>query len=109
MSSRDYPPISVKQVCEDMMWQDAYNIAWIGASNPKGVIRTISTYAGLFGYDHPAIEAMCDHLAFMLGHGLGPEFDILDQVRAEYARIVNAKVEHDRIEYGKLAMGKDRD
>jgi hypothetical protein len=90
---------ALKSKLEDRMWQDAYAIAWIGASNPKGVIHTISTYAGLFGYDHPAIEAMCDHLAFLLGHGLGPEFDILDQVRAE----------HDRIEYAKLAMGKDRD
>ena len=91
--------IVLKSKLEDIMWQEAYSIAWIGASNPKAVIRTINTRAEVFGYDHPAIEAMCDHLAYLLGHGIGPEFDILDQVRAE----------HDRIEYGKLAMGKDRD
>jgi hypothetical protein len=91
--------IVLKSKLEDIMWQEAYNIAWLGASNPKGIIRTINTRAEVFGYDHPAIEAMCDHLAFLLGHGIGPEFDILDQVREEY----------DRIEYAKLAMGRDKD
>jgi hypothetical protein len=85
------------------MWQEAYNIAWIGASNPKGIIRTINTRAEVFGYDHPAIEAMCDHLAFLLGHGLGPEFEKPSDAG------LRVLAEHDRIEYAKLAMGKDRD
>jgi hypothetical protein len=88
---------SLKSKLEDRMWQNAYDIAWAGASDhPERIIYMISAYAGLFGYDHPAIKAMCDHLAFLLGHGLGPNDDILDQLLEE----------HDRIEYAKLAISQ---
>jgi hypothetical protein len=66
----------------DELYQEAYSIAVVGASNPIAVAGTLHE-AMLFlsrkGFDHSdikesaAIRAIAAHLNFLLGQGLGPE------------------------------------
>jgi hypothetical protein len=66
----------------DELYEQAYNIAVIGASNPIGVAGTLHE-AMLFlsrkGFDHSdirnstPIRAIAAQLNFLLGQGLGPE------------------------------------
>lgn len=63
------------------LWRDAYNIAWIGASNPRGVERTLAQHTETYGPDHVAVRAIRGHLEFLKGNGLGPESDDLTTVR----------------------------
>ena len=62
-------------------WEDAYGIAYIGASNPKGVENTLNHWKSQ-GLDesHPAVRAIQGHLDYLNGKGLGPEFDDLEEV-----------------------------
>jgi hypothetical protein len=66
---------------ETALWRDAYHIAWVGASNPKGVARTLQAHQATFGADHIAVRAIRGHLDFLQGTSCGPEFDELDAVR----------------------------
>lgn len=66
------------------IWRDAYGIAVVGASNPRGVARTMVNYIdeGVTLRDSPALRAIFGHLEFLLGKGLGPEMDDLREVEA---------------------------
>jgi hypothetical protein len=64
----------------DAAWRDAYHIAWIGASNPKGVERSLTQHIATVGAGHVACKAMAGHLAYLRGHGLGPELEELGEV-----------------------------
>jgi len=79
------PAPTTEQV--DRAWNDAYLIAWVGASNPQGVARTMAPHRGILGPEHPAVKAISGHLAFLHGHGIGPEFDELDAVRDNGVRL----------------------
>lgn len=70
------------------LWRDAYGIAIVGACNPRGVSRTLTTYIDA-GYDlrHPAMRAIWGHLAFLLKQGLGPEIADLDIVSDTYREV----------------------
>jgi hypothetical protein len=72
---------------EDQAWRDAYYIADVGASNPKGVARTMEAHINTVGADHPAVRAIAGHLEFLQGHGIGPEFDDLAAVKANARRL----------------------
>jgi len=66
----------------DELYEAAYNIVVVGASNPVAVASTLHE-AMLFlsrrGFDHSdikesaAVRAIAGHLNFLLGQGLGPE------------------------------------
>jgi hypothetical protein len=58
---------------EDKLWSDAYHIAIVGASNPKGVRNTMVAHLATFGSGHPAVRAIEGHHAFLTGTSLGPE------------------------------------
>lgn len=67
---------------ERVAWRDAYYIAWVGASNPKGVARSLSQWLPILGSNHPAVEAITGHLAFLNGESMGPSSEVLDKVLA---------------------------
>jgi hypothetical protein len=71
----------------DAVWEHAYHIAWIGASNPKGVERTWLIDATRHGQDHPGVRAILAHLDFLHGQGIGPEFADFDAVRDNARRL----------------------
>lgn len=62
------------------LWEDAWHIAWVGGSNITGITHTYNKWSNLYGANHPAVLAIKGHLDFLHGRGLGPEFDVLDQV-----------------------------
>ena len=72
---------------DDALWRDAYYIAWIGASNPRGVAHTLDQYREEYGADHAAVRAIAGHLAFLNGDGIGPEFEDLDAVLSNARRL----------------------
>ena len=72
---------------EDQAWRDAYYIADVGASNPRGVERTLTETSGRVGSDHPAVRAIRGHLEFLRGESLGPSFGDLDAVRVNARRL----------------------
>lgn len=72
---------------EDRAWQAAYAIAWIGASNPDPVKRSISEYTQALGAQHHAVQAMQGHLDYLNGEGLGPPWELLDEVTANAQRL----------------------
>ncbi len=72
---------------DDAAWTDAYRIAWVGASNPRGVSRTLDEHSARFGVDHPAVRAIRGHLDFLRGHGLGPDLDKLRDVERNAKRL----------------------
>ena len=75
------------QTVVDKAWSDAYYIAWVGASNPKGVQRTLTEHTASLGETHPAVRAIAGHLAFLAGTSLGPDSDVLEQVLANARRL----------------------
>jgi hypothetical protein len=76
------------KITEDQLWRDAYNIAWIGASNPRGVRHSITQiFEAGFDDDHAAVRAIKGHLDFLEGRSLGPEFSDLDLVIANARRL----------------------
>jgi hypothetical protein len=72
---------------EDRAWQAAYAIAWVGASNPRGVTRSLTEYREALGPEHVAARAIAGHLAFLQGESIGPEFDELDAVLSNARRL----------------------
>jgi hypothetical protein len=72
---------------DDQAWRDAYYIATVGASNPKGVANALARHVGHLGDDHPAVRAIRGHLEFLQGTSLGPEFDDLREVGRNAARL----------------------
>ena len=62
-------------------WRDGYLIAWVGASNPRGVSFRLATHESELGPDHVAVRAIRGHLAFLQGEALGPDMDDLTAVR----------------------------
>lgn len=73
----------------DTAWSDAYYIADVGASNPKGVQYTLDKMITErhIPLDHPALRAIEGHLAYLHGNGLGPELDDLREVQANARRL----------------------
>lgn len=72
---------------EDKAWHAAYLIAWVGASNPRGVALALDEHSTAVGSDHPAVVAIRGHLDYLNGQSLGPAFDILDAVRENAGRL----------------------
>jgi hypothetical protein len=72
---------SMKTAVHTDPWEDAYGIAWIGASNPKGVQNTVDHWKqqGL-NEDEMPLRAMQKHLDYLNGDGLGPEWDDLTAI-----------------------------
>lgn len=74
-----------------LVWQDAYRMAWVGASNPTAVAATIAKWSATFtrigGTDaaknHQAIQAMVGQLLFLFHQGLGPKDDVMDTLTAK--------------------------
>lgn len=72
----------------DAAWRDAYGIAWVGASNPRGVQHTIDKHiAAGVDADHPAIQAMQGHLDYLEGRSLGPSSRVLQLVEDHHANL----------------------
>lgn len=71
---------------ERAAWRAAYHIAWVGASNPRGVARSIEQHTAAVGADHITVRLMRGHLDFLNGIGLGPELDDLDELSAYVKR-----------------------
>lgn len=73
----------------DTAWSDAYYIADVGASNPKGVQYTLDKMITErhIPLDHPALRAIGGHLDYLQGRGLGPELDDLREVQANARRL----------------------
>lgn len=69
-----------RQGNEQELWEDAWHIAWIGASNPRAVGHTLDKWVNLYGHDNDAVKAIQGHYDFMHGRGLGPDSDILDKL-----------------------------
>lgn len=61
------------------MWRDAYLIAVVGASNVKGVERTLESYRALGYGNRVPVRAIRSHLEYLQGKGLGP---LMDDYRA---------------------------
>ena len=78
----------MSKVTEDRLWRDAYYIAYIGASNPRGVRHSLTQIveAG-FDDNHAAVRAIKGHLDFLEGRSLGPEIADLDAVLANARRL----------------------
>lgn len=68
-------------ITTEQPWRDAYLIAWIGASNPRAVQRTLDTHTATYGPEHVAVRAIRGHLDYLEGNGLGPEMDALREVK----------------------------
>jgi len=81
MSDQDTTPAA------DAAYRAAYHIAWVGASNQKGVERSIAEHTATVGADHVAVRAMVGHLEFLRGNGLGPEMEELSEVRENGVRL----------------------
>lgn len=86
------------QETEDLMWHDAWRIAWIGAANPTAVAHTLSTHLGartrIVGTreagKHLALQAIAGHLAYLMGmtgYELGPSDESLQAVQANAKRL----------------------
>jgi hypothetical protein len=77
---------------QQAVWRHAYFIAYVGASNPVAVARTLMEdtaelrRTGLDVKRHVALRAMAGHLAYLYGIGLGPKVDDLDLVLGEAKR-----------------------
>jgi hypothetical protein len=74
---------------ERELWTRAWRINMPGASNPVGVARTLAeeSVKVLHAYnstqavrEHKALRAMAAHLAFLFGHGLGPDGEVLNEL-----------------------------
>ena len=72
---------------EDEAWRDEFHIAWIGASNPRAVMRTLNRHRAVMGEDHPAVRAITGHLAFLEGKSLGPSEELLGEVMEQAYRL----------------------
>lgn len=88
-------PAGQEQNPEGQAWRDAHGIACAGASNPLGVAGTLAAdikalrAAGLTTpavKAHPALCAIAAHLAYLFGHGSGPDPDLLRLVEARAAQ-----------------------
>jgi hypothetical protein len=72
----------------DQLWSDAYYIAVVGASNPRGVSYTYNRWLEKgIAAEHPALRAIKGHLDFLHGTALGPDFDDFDLVKANAVRL----------------------
>lgn len=67
---------------EGQLWRDAYRIAYIGASNPKGVRHTMVEHLKTFGSGHPAVRAIQGHLAFLEVMALAPKWTTSTKLRS---------------------------
>jgi hypothetical protein len=63
-------------------WVAAFRIAWIGASNPRGVQHSIDEHTATMGADHITVRLMKGHLDYLQGNGLGPDTGDLAAVLA---------------------------
>lgn len=80
---------------EDQIWREAYGLAYVGASNPVATAGRLCNLTaevqGLIGTreaeKHPALRAIAGHLAYLFGHGLGPESEYLDMVEENARRL----------------------
>lgn len=79
--------MTTTDITEDQLWKAAYNIAWIGGSNPKGIQYSQDQFVAQFGADHPAVRAIQGHLDFLNHKSIGPEFDDLEAVLVNGKRL----------------------
>lgn len=68
-------------------FENAYYIAWAGASNPSGVALALheaiteAKRDGACPRQDAAVTAIAGHLEYLLGRGLGPDVRVFDTLR----------------------------
>lgn len=81
---------------EDQAWADAYRIAYVGAANPTAAAARLAEDASLLMgklhdtasvRNHPALQAIAGHVAFLFGQALGPADGLLQQVEENAKRL----------------------
>jgi hypothetical protein len=80
----------------DQAWKAAYEINWVGASNPVAVAHALAKHSSAIMGElhdtaavkqHDALRAIAGQLAYLYGLALGPSEETLDAVKANAERI----------------------